>query len=45
MKKLIAFLLAATLLMSGFACAESSARKTDFPDNTFVEMDPNYITG
>lgn len=45
MKKLMALLLAALLLMSGFACAEESARKTDFPDNTFVEMDPNYITG
>lgn len=45
MKKLIVFLLAAMLLVSGFACAEASERKTDFPDNTFVEMDPNYITG
>ncbi|MBE5804549.1 MAG: hypothetical protein E7316_08575 [Clostridiales bacterium] len=45
MKKLIAFLLATVLLMSGFACAEGNGRKTDFPDNTFVEMDPNYITG
>ena len=45
MKKLFAILLAALLLMSGVACAEESARKTDFPDNTFVEMDPNYITG
>ena len=45
MKKLMALLLAALLLMNGVACAEGSARKTDFPDNTFVEMDPNYITG
>ena len=33
------------LLMTGFACAEETARKTDFPDNTFVEMDADYITG
>ena len=44
MKKLFALLLAAVLLMSCFAHAEESTRKTDFPDNTFVEMDPNYIT-
>ena len=45
MKKLFACLLAALLLLSSFACAEESPRKTDFPDNTFEEMDPNYITG
>ncbi|MBP3540782.1 MAG: hypothetical protein J6K72_03035 [Clostridia bacterium] len=45
MKKLVVFLLAAVLLVSGVACAETSQRKTDFPDNTFVEMDRNYITG
>ena len=45
MKKLFACLLAALLLLSSFACAEESLRKTDFPDNTFEEMDPNYITG
>ncbi len=45
MKKLFTFLLAAALLISSFACAEESTRKTDFPDNTYVEMDPNYITG
>ncbi|MBE5810587.1 MAG: hypothetical protein E7318_06570 [Clostridiales bacterium] len=45
MKKLIVFLLAAVLLLSCFAHAEESTRKTDFPDNTFVEMDPNYIAG
>ena len=45
MKKLMAFLLAILLLASGVACAEESARKTQFPDNTFVEMDPGYITG
>jgi len=45
MKKLIAFLLAAMLLTSSFAFAEESTRKTEFPDNTFVEMDPSYITG
>ena len=45
MKKLIVFLLAAVLLLSCFAHAEEGTRKTDFPDNTFEEMDPNYITG
>ena len=45
MKKLIAFLLAAMLLACCFAQAEGSTRKTDFPDHTFVDMDPNYITG
>lgn len=45
MKRLIVFLLTAVLLASCFACAEAPARKTDFPDNTFVEMDPTYITG
>jgi len=45
MKRLIVFLLTAVLLVSCFAHAEESTRKTDFPDNTFVEMDPNYITG
>lgn len=45
MKKLIVFLLAAVLCVSCFAHAEEGARKTDFPDNTFEEMDPNYITG
>lgn len=45
MKKLIACLLAALMLLGSFAFAEGSSRKTDFPDNTFVEMDPNYITG
>ena len=44
MKKLIVFLLAMAMLLTS-ACAEGTARKTDFPDNTFVEMDPNYITG
>lgn len=44
MKKLFAILLAAMLLMSSFACAEGTARKTDFPDNTFEEMDRNYIS-
>ena len=44
MKKLFAILLAAMLLMSSFACAEETARKTDFPDNTFEEMDRNYIS-
>ena len=45
MKKLLACLLCALLLLSCCAHAEAGARKTDFPDNTFVEMDPNYITG
>ena len=45
MKKLFAPLLAALLMVGSFACAEEPARKTGFPDNTFVEMDPNYITG
>ena len=45
MKKLIVFLLAAVLCVSCFAHAEEGARKTDFPDNTFEEMDPSYITG
>ena len=45
MKKLIVFLLAAVLCVSCFAYAEEGARKTDFPDNTFEEMDPSYITG
>ena len=45
MKKLIVFLLAAVLCVSCFAYAEEGTRKTDFPDNTFEEMDPNYITG
>ena len=45
MKKLIVFLLTAVLLLGSVALAEGSPRKTDFPDNTFVEMDPNYITG
>ena len=45
MKKLIVYLLTAVLLLSCFACAEGGTRKTDFPDNTFVEMEPNYITG
>jgi len=45
MKKLLAILLAALLLMGCCACAEETGRKTDFPDNTFEEMDPNYITG
>ena len=44
MKKLIVFLLTAMLLVS-VAHAEGTARKMDFPDNTFEEMDPNYITG
>ncbi|MBR3904658.1 MAG: hypothetical protein IKJ51_02980 [Clostridia bacterium] len=45
MKKLIVFLLAAVLCFGCFAHAEEGARKTDFPDNTFEEMDPSYITG
>ena len=45
MKKLIVFLLTAVLLAGCLACAEESVRKTDFPDNTYVEMDPYYITG
>ncbi len=45
MKKLLVLLLTAVLLLPCFAHAEADARKTDFPDNTFVEMDPNYITG
>ncbi len=45
MKKLLAFLVAAMLLMSSCACAEEKERKTDFPDNTFEEMDRDYITG
>ncbi|MBQ3156907.1 MAG: hypothetical protein IJB81_08290 [Clostridia bacterium] len=44
MKKLIVCLLIA-LLLGSCAFAEGSGRKTDFPDNTFVEMDPTYITG
>ncbi len=45
MKKLIVILLTAVLLLSCAAFAEEGSRKTNFPDNTFVEMDPNYITG
>ena len=45
MKRLIVILLCALLLLPCFAHAEEGARKTDFPDNTYVEMDPNYITG
>ena len=45
MKKLIVCLLAFMLLLSSCACAEGNGRKTDFADNTFVEMDPKYITG
>ena len=39
MKKLIAVLLSVMLLLSCAALAEAPARKTDFPDNTFEEMD------
>ncbi len=45
MKKLIVFLLTAVLLLACLGHAEEPARKTNFPDNTFEEMDPNYITG
>ena len=45
MKKIIVWLLALVLLTGSFAAAEGSTRKTDFPDNTFVEMEPTYING
>ena len=45
MKKLIAFLLTSVLLLTCMGYAEEGGRKSVFPDNTFVEMDPNYITG
>ena len=45
MKKLTILLLVAMLLTQGLAHGESTPRKTGFPDNTFEEMDPNYITG
>lgn len=45
MKRLIAFLMMLALLLGSFAVAEAPARKTDFPDNTFVEMPPDYVTG
>ncbi len=45
MKKLIVFMLAAVLCFGCFARAEEGARKTDFPNNTFEEMEPSYITG
>ena len=45
MKKLLALLAVLVLMMSSVAVAENGTRKTDFPDNTFEEMDPNYITG
>ena len=45
MKKLLACLLTALLLMTCLCHAEENSRKSVFPDNTFVEMAPNYITG
>ena len=45
MKKLIDFLLTAMLLMPCLSYAEEGGRKSVFPDNTFVEMDPSYIAG
>ncbi len=45
MKKLMVFLMALVLMTGCFAFAEAGARKTGFPDNTFEEMAPNYITG
>ena len=45
MKKLLAMLLTAVLLLTCVCFAEESGRKSVFPDNTFVEMDPSYITG
>ena len=45
MKKLIILLLIAMLLLTCTCHAEGGGRKINFPDNTYVEMDPNYITG
>lgn len=44
MKRIIAAMIALLLLFASCALAEAPGRKTDFPDNTFVEMDPDYRT-
>lgn len=45
MKRIIAVMTALLLLFGVCASAEAPVRKTDFPDNTFVEMDSDYRLG
>ena len=45
MKKIIAALTALLLLFGACAFAEAPVRKTEFPDNTYVKMDPSYTSG
>lgn len=45
MKKIIAAMTALLLLFGVCALAEEPIRKTEFPDNTYVQMDPDYRTG
>jgi len=45
MKRIIAAMIALLLLFGACAFAEESSRKTEFPDNTFVKMEPDYTAG
>lgn len=45
MKRIVAALTVLLLMLSACAFAEAPGRKTDFPDNTFVQMDSDYRTG
>ncbi len=45
MKRIIAALVALLLLTGMCAFAEEPSRKSEFPDNTFVQMDSDYRSG
>ena len=45
MKKIIAVMTVLFLLLGCCAFAEAPGRKMEFPDNTYVEMDPSYTSG
>ena len=45
MKRIVAVMIALLLLLGSCAFAEAPARKSVFPDNTFVEMDSDYRLG
>ena len=45
MKRIVAVMIALLLLLGSCAFAEAPARKSEFPDNTFVEMDSDYRLG